>query len=219
MSLTRGMTPEEAVPLILDRFGVVAQQGSGVKEYGRLDFLPSLYAEGSADSCLTVVTQMFARAWHCSHQPAPQDDADTSRLYGRALRSINQALGKPSEMAQDGTIAAVWLISIYEVLPHHVLAFEKWANVIEILVGSPQKWPTPGPEAWNAHAQGLISLLRARGEAQFTTRRGRHIFWVVYGIVVRPTPRYSQDLRSSLMANRDSKCDASAPTSPALPTR
>lgn len=39
--------------------------------------------------------------------------------------------------------------------------------------------------AWNAHSQGLTTLLRLRGREQFSTSSGRNIFRLVHEIIVR----------------------------------
>lgn len=43
------------------------------------------------------------------------------------------------------------------------------------------------------HTDGMISLLRARGEGQFQTPRGTHLFTVLLSAMVRTTPELPFD--------------------------
>lgn len=48
------------------------------------------------------------------------------------------------------------------------------------MVGSPQSGRKPAPAAWHIHLVGLTTMLRLRGPGQFTTLRGRAIFWTTF---------------------------------------
>ncbi|GKT83750.1 N-terminal fungal transcription regulatory domain-containing protein [Colletotrichum tofieldiae] len=36
---------------------------------------------------------------------------------------------------------------------------------------------------WHIHGQGILSLMRARGDRQLYTRTGRQIFWVMHNML------------------------------------
>jgi hypothetical protein len=60
------------------------------------------------------------------------------------------------------------------------------SDVSQVMVNSPGKFPmaTPDPQAWHAHSQGVASLLCVRGPYQFSTKRGRNLFWMMYIFIV-----------------------------------
>ncbi|SLM37693.1 Zn(2)-C6 fungal-type DNA-binding domain [Lasallia pustulata] len=155
-----------SIPLLLDYFSATAVDGT--RFFGYHDFLPSLFTEAPESPCLALSTNMFARAHFFNQSKNTINYKESARLYGDTLKSIREALCSSSERQHDASITAVWILGNYE-----------------ILVGSPEKHHIPAPDAWHTHSQGLVSLLRLRGSGQFSTRRGRNIFWITHGYVLK----------------------------------
>lgn len=105
-SLVSADPSDQAISLLLSRFQ------SGVAPCCPFSFFPVLYREVSSDSCLVVVTCALSNAYITSQRGGmlPGDG------YGRALRSVNGALGHTTESRSDATAIAVWLLNVYEVI-------------------------------------------------------------------------------------------------------
>lgn len=77
--------------------------------------------------------------------------------YVRALATTGRAIHDPYESKQDGTIAAVLLLSLFEnITARHF-----------------------GMLAWSTHTEGAIQLVQSRGREQLNTKVGRDIFVTV----------------------------------------
>ncbi|KAH8662536.1 hypothetical protein BX600DRAFT_320800 [Xylariales sp. PMI_506] len=127
---------------------------------GRLDFVPSLYFQANETSCLFCVTEMLAGASSSDHQ-------HDTKLYQRGLRAVQTALNSNSDAVKDETLVAVWMLAIYE-----------------LLTGSPQTTPRPGPDAWHLHINGIALLLKIRGIEQVNSPRGRSLFWIMHAHIL-----------------------------------
>ncbi|KUJ12642.1 uncharacterized protein LY89DRAFT_738414 [Mollisia scopiformis] len=152
-----------SVPIILNHFSASINDSHSC---GSLDFLPDVYKEINDESCLSATTVAFAKAY-ITNLSQQQPDKEQIHTYGHALNLTNAALRDPVERVKDSTLIAVWLLGIHE-----------------ILISSAKKEPAPVPEAYIAHCQGLVSLLAIRGPAQFSSRRGRNVFWTVYMFIL-----------------------------------
>ncbi|GJC83797.1 hypothetical protein ColLi_06635 [Colletotrichum liriopes] len=75
--------------------------------------------------------------------------------YANALSQTNQALSSPKRAVEDGTLAAVLLLGLFEAI-----------------VYSGQQ----SLDSWNQHTLGAVELLRLRGTQQFETPLGRKLF-------------------------------------------
>ncbi|OHX00333.1 C6 zinc finger domain-containing protein [Colletotrichum incanum] len=75
--------------------------------------------------------------------------------YADALSQTNQALSSPNRAVEDGTLAAVLLLGLFEAI-----------------VYSGQQ----SLDSWNQHTLGTVELLRLRGTRQFETPLGRKLF-------------------------------------------
>ncbi|KAF6838658.1 C6 zinc finger transcription factor [Colletotrichum musicola] len=75
--------------------------------------------------------------------------------YARALCRTNQALGSAELAVQDGTLAAVLLLGLFEAI---------------VFTGKQSL------DSWNAHTIGAVELLRLRGPQQLRTPLGRQLF-------------------------------------------
>ena len=101
-----------SIPLLLDQFS--ASPG-GSRFYGYSDFLPDLYRQTYEKSCLLLATNAVARAYLTNQTHSAVCLNDQAQVYGKALRSTNQALQDQFEGIQDATVVAVWLLGIHEV--------------------------------------------------------------------------------------------------------
>jgi len=174
-----------AIPLLLTQFSAPF---GGSRFFGLLDFLPDLYRYAGEDSCLTLATDAFAQAYLSNQTISPPNFKDRAHVYGKALRSTNQALEDPFEATKDTTVIAIFLLGVREVSSSFNCCNRFRHNTdshMQVLVGAPKSQSFPGPEAWHVHSQGLTTLLRLRGRDQFVTRRGRNIFWLIYNAIVR----------------------------------
>jgi hypothetical protein len=88
----------------------------GSRFFGYFEFLPDLYRETDEGSCLNLATNAVAKAYITNLSHAVPDRNELVRIYGRALRSTNDALKDPQERVKDSTIIAVWLLAIHEVV-------------------------------------------------------------------------------------------------------
>ncbi|KAK2001371.1 hypothetical protein LX36DRAFT_653440 [Colletotrichum falcatum] len=75
--------------------------------------------------------------------------------YASALSQTNQALSSPKRAVEDGTLAAVLLLGLFEAI-----------------VYSGQQ----SLDSWNQHTLGTVELLRLRGTRQLDTPLGRQLF-------------------------------------------
>jgi hypothetical protein len=106
-----------SVRLLLNLYSVPLD---GSRFYGYLDFLPDLYRETSEESCLSLTTNAFTRAYIANQAHTSAGTDKLAELYWKALRSTNAALRDPSKCVQDDTIMAVWLLGIHEVKNEHI---------------------------------------------------------------------------------------------------
>lgn len=104
-----GDPTEYAVAFLLARFHPATDASA---PRCSLSFFPLLYREIPPDSCLVLVTRALSDAY-VANQRGGYSSGDA---YGRALRSVNGALGDPVKSGSDETAMAVWLLSVYEVL-------------------------------------------------------------------------------------------------------
>jgi hypothetical protein len=104
-----------SVPRLIQHFS--SALGAGQHD-GTHNFFPILLQGAGENSCLRLVTKVFAHSFfkRIHHQESPHDPQDVD-MVGRALKSVNAALRHPSECHNDATVVAVWLLSIYEVCP------------------------------------------------------------------------------------------------------
>ncbi|KAF2875972.1 hypothetical protein BDV95DRAFT_287157 [Massariosphaeria phaeospora] len=80
----------------------------------------------------------------------PEFKREATRWYLRAIQMTNKALASPTEFQSDNTLLATMLLSVFEA-----------TNNDKSLAG------------WSSHVEGSASLLRMRGNSQFSTPMGR----------------------------------------------
>ncbi|GAB7341227.1 hypothetical protein MBLNU457_7508t1 [Dothideomycetes sp. NU457] len=130
---------------------------SYTSDMGFLHFLPDLLSESTSDSCLFSALKAIAYASFAHQQRQPSLIARSRTSYGRAIRAVNFALRSPTGVIADGTLASVLMLQFYE----HIDAQDYQRH--------------------SAHNNGLRLLLRLRGDAQFRTAQGHHLYRNVMG--------------------------------------
>jgi hypothetical protein len=103
-----------SVSLLLNLYSVTVDR---VRFYGLFDFLPELYREENAYSCLRLATTAVARAYESNLRngfDAPSNRR-TLNAYSKALQSTSTAISNDVECNKDSTLMAIWLLSIHEV--------------------------------------------------------------------------------------------------------
>jgi len=134
---------------------------------GFLHFLPELAKESSADSCLATTLTAISYA-SFAHQRHHSSLVARSRLsYGHALRAVNRALQDPAEAIKDSTLTSILMLQMYE----HIDSQDYHQH--------------------NSHEVGLRLLLQLRGEDQFRTSRGHHLYRNVVGYLRQHDTRSS----------------------------
>ncbi|KAJ4294195.1 hypothetical protein N0V90_007885 [Kalmusia sp. IMI 367209] len=107
------------------------------------------------------------------------------RHYGKALKKLANGLQRTEVAKHDGTLIAMFLLGLYEV----------------IIYDGPQ-----GQSKLNRiHSQGRLAVLRLRGSEQLKTKTGRNLFTLLYhqqligsflhgGSVMEEFPKWMNDL-------------------------
>ncbi|QRD90560.1 hypothetical protein F9C07_2257225 [Aspergillus flavus] len=151
-------------PFLLSQFIIVTLHGARV--YGSLDFLPQLLERAGTESTLYKVCDAIASAYFAKRTRSDSIEFGHRKLYVRALQSLSNDVSDVEKQSQDTTLAAVWLLCLYE-----------------LIVGARGQ----EPRGWRTHGEALIGLLRLRGQNQFQTRTGCQLFQLAYRTVVSNT--------------------------------
>ncbi|BAE61498.1 unnamed protein product [Aspergillus oryzae RIB40] len=149
-----------AKPFLLGQFTIVTLHGARV--YGSLDFLPQLLERAGTESTLYKVCDAIASAYFANRSRSDSIEFGHRKLYVRALQSLSNDVSDVEKQSQDTTLAAVWLLCLYE-----------------LIVGARGQ----EPRGWRTHGEALIGLLRLRGQNQFQTRTGCQLFQLAYQTV------------------------------------
>ncbi|KAK1483038.1 hypothetical protein CABS01_02774 [Colletotrichum abscissum] len=142
--------------------------------YESLDFLPGLFRGAGQNHCLVLTGQVFTRAYMINKFRPRADYRELSIVLGHALAAVQEAIRNPKTYTSDSTIVAVWLLGNYELM---IGGLERRSFITNKERGSSPEVP------WHIHGQGLLSLMRARGDRQLYTRSGRQIFWVMHNMI------------------------------------
>ena len=150
-----------SVPILLDA-------------YSTLDFLNEMYSTCPPDGPLVWAAHLFARTYVTNiqyptaiqHESLVETQRELGSYMGKTLNAVNAALRTHEGAWRDDVLATVWVLSNYE-----------------LLVGSIGH-PTQILSPWHLHAQGLYSILKARGIENLRSSTGRMAFWSSFNIVV-----------------------------------
>lgn len=83
--------------------------------YGSLDFLPQLLERAGTESTLYKVCDAIASAYFANRSCSGSVELGHRKLYVRALQSLSNDVSNVERQSQDTTLAAVWLLCLYEV--------------------------------------------------------------------------------------------------------
>jgi hypothetical protein len=86
-----------------------------LQEAWRNHSIPLVLNQFSEDSCLTLATNAFAQVSLSNQTISPPNFKDRAHVYGKALKSTNQALEDPFKATEDTTVIAIFLLSVREV--------------------------------------------------------------------------------------------------------
>ncbi|KAK1977016.1 hypothetical protein LZ30DRAFT_753112 [Colletotrichum cereale] len=134
--------------------------------YPGMDFLPGLFGDVKSDHCLVLTGQVFTRAYAINRLGPKADYRELSKLLGNALASVQEAIMSTKAHTSDLTIMALMMGGLER----------------RSFITSQERGSTP-EAPWLIHGQGILSLLRARGDRQLYTPRGRQIFWVMHNML------------------------------------
>ncbi|KAH7014732.1 hypothetical protein EDB80DRAFT_706390 [Ilyonectria destructans] len=105
---------------------------------GHLEFLPGLYLNSPADSCLRTSLNAVANLSLYYSSKSPPLQLNARRLHHEALLSMNSTLQNPDESSLDDTLAAAMLLSLFEDIDG------------------------ARPGVSNSHISGMVSLIQLR---------------------------------------------------------
>jgi len=78
--------------------------------------LQDMIRNATPNSAVILTCQAIGSAFLTSKVSTPEARSKRRAAYGRALTTTNAALQDPSLQTEDHTLAAVWLLGIYEVI-------------------------------------------------------------------------------------------------------
>jgi hypothetical protein len=92
-----------------------ADVAAGEIENGFWDWIPSYYEQASEGSCLKITVQAIAYANFSERCNAPAVRSLADELLGAGLKLLQRQLADKSLALEDETLAAVYLMGVYEV--------------------------------------------------------------------------------------------------------
>lgn len=143
---------ERATCFFLSNFVLLPR---GVTGKGNLDFLmPLVYAARSTETTLMLALNAVAHVALANQPDARKLIPLADSQYVIALNQVNKDLQDPEKAKQDATLAAVFLLSLYEQLSSHPMSLTGWLS----------------------HINGAVALVKTRGRSQLDTKIGRSLF-------------------------------------------
>ncbi|RVX73431.1 hypothetical protein B0A52_03073 [Exophiala mesophila] len=125
------------------------------------EFIPELLARSSPGSYLHAAMRSVGTINLANRSPTVDLSKIVDSTYQRAISGITRALADPQQCLKDETLVAVFLLSIREIL----------AGATGSSTGSAYR-----SSMHVTHIEGILMLLRARGDTQFATPEGRHLY-------------------------------------------
>ncbi|CAI7672523.1 unnamed protein product [Penicillium pancosmium] len=145
-----------AICYFFDQYTISAEFEDGMSH---LEYVPNLYARAverndwkASSSCLRHAVDATSLMTFGNISNAPQFVMKARQGYGKALRSLRDALAEPSTAVQDETFAAVVLLSLFEDISGE-------RNGL-----------------YSSHTAGFEFLMKVRGEGQLESQMGRDMF-------------------------------------------
>ncbi|TGO49997.1 hypothetical protein BCON_0194g00070 [Botryotinia convoluta] len=142
---------QQATCFFLSNF-VLLPRGHTAK--GNLDFLIPLVYASSRETSLVLALNAVALVAFANQPNARKLLPLADRQYVTALNQINNDLQDVQKAKEDATLAAVFLLSFYELMSSHPMSLS----------------------GWESHINGAVALVKARGKSQLDTKIGRSLF-------------------------------------------
>ena len=80
-------------------------------------FVPDVYRQTKEDSCFHLTTYAVFLTYMARRNPGSFSKTIAAGAYGKALRTVNAALGDRLLYLQDDTILSIWLLGVNDVKP------------------------------------------------------------------------------------------------------
>jgi hypothetical protein len=122
------------------------------------DLANDFCSQTQGDEHLLVSMSAVGLASYANSLKAPELMAKARRDYVKAIRLTNEALRSPTEVKSDGSLFAVMILSVFE-----------------IVSGSNED----SLQAWTEHVKGAAAIVKLRGPKQFETLAGQRMFFYV----------------------------------------
>ncbi|OQE36005.1 hypothetical protein PENCOP_c012G01959 [Penicillium coprophilum] len=149
------------IPFVIDNFRLSFQMAKSIYSTSH-----DVLSKAEEKSALYQACNAVARAYMANITRTSKAKSDRAKAYGFALMAIRSAIQDPYQCKSDNTLLAIWLLGLYELL----LGLQNGTDLVA----------TPG---WHIHNQVLSELIRLRGPEQFTTRKGRNLFIIIFSNV------------------------------------
>lgn len=94
-----------------------AQRHTETETNGLSFWLQDVMRDATPDSAVVLTCQAIGSAFLTSKVGTADARSKRRAAYGQALTATNAALQDPALQTEDHTLAAVWLLGIYEVHP------------------------------------------------------------------------------------------------------
>ncbi|KAJ5223806.1 transcriptional regulator family: Fungal Specific TF, partial [Penicillium chermesinum] len=149
---------QRAICYFFDQF-TISPDCEGI---GHMDYLPPLYAQldprtrEPSGNCLQWAVDATALMAYAQGLSAPPLMHQARQRFGKALRSLREALISPTQAAKDETFAAMLILSLYEDISGE-------RNGLH-----------------SSHTAGFEYLMKLRGQGQLEHQRGRDMFNFAY---------------------------------------
>ncbi|KAJ5810885.1 hypothetical protein N7447_010401, partial [Penicillium robsamsonii] len=149
------------MPFVINKFSLSLKMAKPI-----YNTVPDVLSKAEEKSALYQACNAVAYAYMDNIAWTSKAISDRAKAYGCALMAMRSAIQDPQLCKSDNTLLAIWLLGLYELL-------------LGVRNGRDQV-ATPG---WQIHNQVLSEVIRLRGSEQFTTRKGRNLFVMVFSNV------------------------------------
>ena len=119
-------------------FVIHTPDSTSTKLGGHMSFLPDLYQQSAQDSALVSATLAAAYANFNGRMKTSKAPSGGRKQYGLALKLTRDALESPSDKHEDGTLLAVYLLCLYEII----------------------QYPKHNRGFWGVHLDGVVAVVR-----------------------------------------------------------
>lgn len=149
------------------------------------EFLPEILQKAGVESHLYAAMRAVGAINFANRSPTVDMHSVVDSEYAKAMSAVTAALAHPDKWLTDETLVAVWLLGIREVRLVVKLLCQHHADASQLLasVAGTSQANTNGASR-QTHVDGTLMLLRLRGENQFCTPEGRHLYHTLLSSMV-----------------------------------